>query len=260
MPDCSSIDPFVTPYVDGELPDTDRARVDEHLQCCRSCCARVAGERAVRAVIRQHRADLERDSASPALRRSCAELARSADAETAKSRGERAAPQSRLARWRPMALAATLVLLVGGAFLYMLTDSSARLMAAELTADHVKCFAMNRVLPLAAEPGAVRSSMATRFGWMLRLPEHPERAGLELVGARPCLYGEGRVAHLMYRHHGVPVSIFMLPGSVRPQEVVDVMGHEAVVWSSGSRTFVLIAREPRAEVQQMASFVQASLQ
>ena len=38
------------------------------------------------------------------------------------------------------------------------------------------------------------------------------------------------------------------------------MGHEAAVWSSGSRTFVLITRESRDEVQQMASFVQASLQ
>ncbi len=46
-----------------------------------------------------------------------------------------------------------------------------------------------------------------------------ERAGLELVGARPCLYGEGRVAHIMYRHHGVPVSLFMLPHSARAQEV-----------------------------------------
>jgi hypothetical protein len=63
----------------------------------------------------------------------------------------------------------------------------------------------------------------------------------------------------MYRHHGVPVSVFMLPASVRPQEVLEVMGHEAAVWSSGQRTFVLIAREPRQDVERLASFVQASL-
>jgi hypothetical protein len=51
----------------------------------------------------------------------------------------------------------------------------------------------------------------------------------------------------------------MLPDSVRPQELLDVMGHEAAVWSSGGRTFVLIAREPRDEVERMASFIQASL-
>jgi hypothetical protein len=64
----------------------------------------------------------------------------------------------------------------------------------------------------------------------------------------------------MYRHHGHPVSIFMLPKSVRADELVEVMGHEASIWSVGNRTFVLIAREPRAEVEQMTSFVHAALQ
>ena len=130
---------------------------------------------------------------------------------------------------------------------------------AELTADHVKCFAMNDVLGTREQPMTVQASMSSHFGWMLQLPQNPQRVGLELVGARPCLYGEGRVAHLMFRHHGVPVSVFMLPSSVRPQEIIEVMGHEAAVWSSGQRTFVLIAREPRQDVEQLASFVQASL-
>ena len=46
---------------------------------------------------------------------------------------------------------------------------------------------------------------------------------------------------------------------MRADQVVDVMGHEAVIWSGGGRTFVLIAREPRAEVERMASTVQAAL-
>jgi hypothetical protein len=33
------------------------------------------------------------------------------------------------------------------------------------------------------------------------------------------------------------------------------MGHQAAIWSVGNRTFVLIAREPRAEVERMTSFV-----
>ena len=97
--------------------------------------------------------------------------------------------------------------------------------------------------------------MASGFDWQMHLPEHAERAGLELVGARPCLYGEGRVAHIMYRHNGHPVSIFMLPRSARAEELVEVMGHQAAIWSVGNRTFVLIAREPRAEVERMTSFV-----
>jgi len=64
---------------------------------------------------------------------------------------------------------------------------------------------------------------------------------------------------MMYRHHGQTVSVFMLPDSAREREVLDVLGHHAVVWSVGGRTFVLVAREPVDEVERMASFVQASL-
>ena len=63
----------------------------------------------------------------------------------------------------------------------------------------------------------------------------------------------------MYRHDGRPVSLFMLPPRARPEELVEVLGHEAAIWSVGDRTFVLVAREPRAEVERMASFVTAAL-
>ena len=103
---------------------------------------------------------------------------------------------------------------------------------------------------------------------MLAIQREFARAGLELVGARPCLYARGKVAHLMYRHHGHPVSVFMIPNMTRPgvpgipgttDEVVDVLGHEATVWSEGGRTFVLVAREPKADVAQAVAFVQAAL-
>lgn len=254
---CSQLAPFVTPYVDGELPSDDRARVDAHIRVCTPCCARIAAERGVRELIQTRRAAFATDCAAPALRERCAGLLAGARAIPPAADGF-AQPAWR-ARLAPLALAATLVLLVGGAFLYQLTDQSGRVMAAELTADHVKCFAMNDVLGTHDQPLTVQASMSSHFGWMLQLPENPQRVGLELVGARPCLYGEGRVAHLMYRHHGVPVSVFMLPSSVRPQEIIEVMGHEAAVWSVGQRTFVLIAREPRQDVERLASFVQASL-
>jgi len=42
-------------------------------------------------------------------------------------------------------------------------------------------------------------------------------------------------------------------------KLVEVLGHEAAIWCVGNRTFVLVAREPRRDVERMASFVQASL-
>ena len=99
--------------------------------------------------------------------------------------------------------------------------------------------------------------MLTGFGWHLNVAEQLRHTGLDLIGARRCLYTHGLVAHLMYRHAGEPVSVFMLPRSARTDSLVDVLGHEAAIWSAGDRTFVLIARGSRAEVERMATYVRS---
>ena len=270
MANCTSIDPLVTSYVDGELSSAERARVDEHLQRCSPCCSRVAAEAAVRDLVRARRTGLATERASESLRAQCSRIAGGADAAgpspvTIGSGAQRPAIR---AGWRtpwrmglaPLALAAGLVLLVAGAFLYQATHYSARLLAAELAADHMKCFAANALLGTHDAPAAVESSMMSAFGWPLHLPDQFDASGFELIGGRRCLYGEGKVAHLMYRDQGRPVSIFMLPKRARPEELVEALGHEAAIWSSGDRTFVLVTRGSRDEVQRMASFVKAALQ
>jgi anti-sigma factor RsiW len=285
MNSCKTIDPLVTPYIDGELPDADRHLIDDHLRVCPPCYSRVAAERTVRELIRANQNALKDPAAPTSLRAACAEIARvkaraprvTDDARGVADRvgdtsngarsigdGARGVSRAPASSWRarvtPYALAASLVIVVGGAFVYQATDRSVRLMAAELAADHVKCFALNHALGTHQTGSAVEASMGSSFGWTMHLPMDASRAGLELVGARPCLYGGGKIAHIMYRHQGRPVSLFMLPKTARAQELVEVLGHEAAIWCVGNRTFVLIAREPRQEVEQLASFVQAGLQ
>jgi len=256
MSKCTSIDPLVTPYVDGELPAAERTLVDEHLNRCPPCHSRVAAESAVRDLMRARKAGLTALRASASLHAQCSGLVN--------GRGEGATRARWRAPWQfrvvPVVVTASLLLLVGGALLYLATRSSARLLAAELCADHMKCFAANRVLGTHEAPAAVESSMLSAFGWRLHLPEQLDASGFELVGARRCLYGEGTVAHLMYRDQGRPVSIFMLPKSTRPEELVEIFGHEVAIWSSDDRTFVLITRGARKEAAAMASFVKAALQ
>jgi len=303
MHNCDSLDPLVTPFVDGELEDTDRRAVEDHLRVCPPCYTRVAAERAVHDLVRARRDGLCRADAPNALHRRCASLAHKATGESAETaersintsisqhpvarpripapdfqripnpesripsslripNPESRIPSSRLPlahRVAPLALAASLVVVVGGAFVYQATDKSARVLAAELVADHAKCFAMNSVLGTHQAAGMVEQSMAASFGWQMHLPGDASSAGLELVGARPCLYGEGKIAHIMYRHQGHPVSVFMLPNTERAHELVEVLGHEAAIWCANNRPFVVVAREPRREVEQIASFVQASL-
>ena len=263
MPNCASIDPLVTPYVDGEIPGADRQVIEQHVRVCAICRARIEAELAIRDLFIARKTELHSNCAPGALRDTCAAF-RMGD-----RRWDRSGTSARLptlgrgvpwrARLAPLALAATLVLIVSAAFLYQLTSSSARVMAAELTADHVKCFAMNAVLGTHQTPETVESSLASGFDWTVQLPEQPDNQGLELVGSRPCLYGKGRVAHIMYRHDGQPVSLFMLPRTARADELLHVLGHEAAIWSVGDRTFVVIAKGTPSEIERLAAFVRASL-
>jgi anti-sigma factor RsiW len=259
MSNCKKLDPLVTPYVDGALDAVERTEVDAHLRLCPPCRARVAAERAVRHLLQARKPALQRVCAPRELRARCA----ATGAAAADGPRPRRLPAT-VARWRwpvrQLALVATLVLIVGGVFVYELTVRSAHVMAAELVADHVKCFGLGNSVPGAGDRSAlVEQSIAASLDWRPRLPERPEQVGLALLGARLCLYGNGRVCHIMYLHNGHPLSVFMLPRTTRPEEVLDVLGHQAAIWSIGDRTFVLVTREPRGDIERTVSFVQAAL-
>src|SRR5436190_13576405 len=254
-PECKTIDPLITQYVDGDIDADGRMRVDTHVGACPPCHSRVSAERAVRDLVRTRRTGIAADAAPDALRARCTALGAAAAISAGVSSGARAFSGARAVTGtrgfrraiKPLAIAAGVVLAAGGVIAYPATARSTRVLAAELTADHVKCFGVvNSLVGTNANAAAVEQVMSDVFGWQMHVPESAGE-GLELVGARPCLYAKGKAAHLMYRHHGQPLSVFMLPQMARPgkqDETVSVMGHEAAVWTVDGRTFVIIAREP----------------
>src|SRR5262245_35631296 len=137
MSDCSSVDSLVTPYIDGELSIADQEAVAEHLGRCRSCAMRVGAEQAARHVLRAGKMALQDHRAPDELRAKCAAIARSSESAdlTVQPTTEVVQPMRPARRvlrspWRarlaPFALAASLVLIVGGAFVYRLTETSAQ--------------------------------------------------------------------------------------------------------------------------------------
>ena len=280
MPDCQSIESFITPYVDGDINAAERRLVDDHVRRCPPCYSRVATERAVRELMCARRRELAGDTASSTLRGRCAALHRGAvvpvvpvapvvpvvpvdGVAAAAAAGVR--PAAWRARLLPLALAAGVVGVAGGALLYQVTGRSSELLAAELTADHVKCFGMNQLIGVNSDAAAAERTMSSTFGWHMPPSDAAARAGMELLGARGCLYGRGLAAHLMYRRNGKPVSVFMIPHartSGTPDALVDVMGHEAAVWSGDGRTFVLVARKSDGsseDMSRMTAVVQAAV-
>lgn len=255
MSSCTSIDPLVTPYVDGEIPSRDRQLVDQHLHVCARCRSRVEAERAVTGLLRARRSELRAHGAPAGLRARCLPSSASAVVPFTAQVPKRSW-RERLPR---LAIAATLVVALGGVATYRATLGATEAIAAELAADHVKCFLMNGVLGTHDTREESEAFLRSAFDWHAELPNDPHKASMELVGSRWCLYEHGKIAHVMYKHRGVPVSIFMLPGTARVRTLTHVLGHEAVVWADGERTFVLVAKAPPAEVQEVAAFVQNTL-
>jgi anti-sigma factor RsiW len=164
-------------------------------------------------------------------------------------------------RWIPLSLAATLVLAVAGAFLFGL-DNKVEALAAQLTLDHVTCFQLAPERLGHADAATASREWQARQGWAIEIPASSARDGLELLGIRRCSMSSGRVAHVMYKWRGEPLSVFVVPRTLRPmpdqQELVEKFGHEAVMWTDRDRTYVVLARARPAELAPVVGYVRAN--
>ena len=75
----------------------------------------------------------------------------------------------------------------------------------------------------------------------VRLPVPPAGSHAKLVSVRECLYGEGWVAHAMYRVDGEAVSLFVLRGRSASPADIEAFGRQAAVVTKGDSTYVLVA-------------------
>ncbi len=258
---CREVESLFTAYVDGEAGPQERADVEAHLTKCPPCRDNVAGERTARDVLKARAAGL-REAAPPPLRARCAACA---SGDVPRHAG---AVTSILRRrpWVPLSLAATLVLAVGWVFLFGL-NNRVEALAAQLALDHVKCF---KFPPSHAprDAASVSREWSAAQGWPISVPSSLASEHLELLGVRRCLSTEGRIAHIMYRWHGDPLSVYVLNRSVkgvaetRPatEEIVPKLGEEAVIWSSAGRTYAVVGHGRASDLQHVAAYVRQAAQ
>ena len=241
MPSCREIDPLFAAYVDGEATADQRAAVDAHLRACPKCRHQTALQQVVRDTVREK---LSRPCAPEQLRERCRAAAHAGGFPF----------RSTLAR---LSMVAALMLVVGGVLLYGLTGLSPTVLAAQLTLDHVKCFAFEgSTTPV--EPRASEDQYARDYGRRVQLPR-ADVPGLELVGIRQCYCGEGAAAHAMYRQDGRPLSLYVIPDAKRDPASTEVFGHDAVIWSRSNVTYVLVGKEPRASLEALARKMEETL-
>ena len=226
-PDCRQMEALLPPFVDGESRPDERAAVEAHLARCAECREAVEAQRAVRDLLVSRRAGLI-EPAPPAL---AADLRRAADAELV--------PVAR-PRWSALAAAAVLVLAVTGGLSWA-TGQSSVLLAAQLTLDHLKCFVIDGAdAPHGYSPAEGQSRFHDQFGMDVHLPVTATDGRAKLVSVRQCLYGEGWIAHALYRVDGEAVSVFVMDGAHASSSLEAFGRHTEVVQHDG-RAYAIVA-------------------
>ena len=129
--DCRRTAERLSPFVDNELPAAERADVERHLNACPPCRMAATHESGARAIVREQARRLADMPLPPGLRTRCEALAREHARESAPSvfSSRRFAP-----------LTAVMTIFIGFLLFSLATHRSDTVLAAQLTADHAKCF------------------------------------------------------------------------------------------------------------------------
>jgi anti-sigma factor RsiW len=232
MSECRLVTSELTSYVDEQLEPERRIEVERHLEGCVSCRGAVALERGGQTVLRHHAQRLREEPLPPGLKSRCESLVR-----------EQARAAS-LPAWRrtlvPTVLSVILLVFTASAIFSLATRQSDALLAAQLTADHSKCFKLFVAgNPPVMNAHEVEEMLAREYGWRIHVP--PSADGLQLIGARRCLYADGLIPHVMYRANGQDLSLFVLNGVTRTPSELVTFGHRSQIWTKNNTTFVLVS-------------------
>lgn len=245
---CEQTTSRLSGYLDEALPADEQAATARHLDACPSCRRAAEAQRTACAVLRQAAPRLRQTFMPPGLETRCRAAAR--EALTPRPR------HSWLARLAPAALAVVMILVTGGVLFAVATERSDTLLAAQLAADHEKCFRFFAPAEgTSVEPRVVEATLRQRFGWNGHVPGSSDADGLQLAGARRCMYADGTIPHVMYRAHGQNMSLFILRGVHRHDADLTVLGHRSRIWSEGDTTFVLVSSTAGGDLVDAAAHV-----
>ena len=249
MKTCADVDTIMTPFVDGELAAAEAAAVETHLAECAPCRARASSERTARTVV-QARASWLGEKAPAGLKARCVAAA---------PPPQRAAPapagwQRRVVGWVPLSMAATILLAVGVVFLMGQNERLQAAFAAQLALDHDRCFLHQDGVVRGFDQRAAEVGLAADYdGLALSIP--PESADFDLIDVRRCLYDEGDMVHILCEWREQPVSLFVVPGREDRERVLEIMGHDAIIWSRENNAYVLVAEHGPVDTDQLARYV-----
>jgi anti-sigma factor RsiW len=248
MHDCQRIADRLAAYVDDLLSAGEQAEVARHLGACRPCRTAEQHERGARDLLRSQGQAISAAALPVGLRTRCEALVR--------NHASAPSPRAFFSRFAPLTAVMTLVI----AFLLfsLATHRSDTVLAAQLTADHAKCF---HFFADSRSPGAdarrVEQMLKGRYGWDIHVPPSSAASGIRLVGARRCLYADGSLPHVMYDAGGHDVSLYVLDGASRSAADLVSLGHRVRSWTVGTRSYVLVWPVAAGDITPAVRYVMA---
>ncbi len=252
MSECRRIVERLAPWADESLPAAERAEVDRHLTACPPCRVAAASERAGRQILRACAARLKDEPPPPGLRSRCEALARDHARETR---------PWWLRTLVPVTIVALLLVFTASTIFSMATRRSDAVLAMQLTADHLKCFGMfDSPETPAVDARTAERQLSDSYGWNVRVPPSVPQVGVQLIGARRCLYAGGSIPHVMYHVNGEHVSLYMLEGVERPPADLVTLGHRSQIWSTGGTTYVLVSSAATQNAAALANYMKYVMQ
>ena len=253
MSDCRRTIERLAPWADESLDTGERAEVDRHLAACPPCRLAAAAERGGRQVLRACASRLRQEPLPPGLQTRCEALTRQPDVRPARASWARTMV--------PITIVAILLVFTASTLVSLATRRSDAVLAWQLTADHVKCFkAFDAPDAPAIEARAAEQQYADAYGWNVRVPPSEPGSGLQLVGARRCLYGDGSIPHVMYHVNGEHVSLYIVEGVARAPAEVNALGHRSQIWSHGTTTYVLVSSASAGDFAAIANYMKYVMQ
>ena len=255
MCNCRDIEAKLAEYVDGTQPPAERAAVESHIQSCPPCRARAAGERAAHTLVCSRR-DALKSAAPQTLHERCA---------AQRPAARRSAGVVARRPWVPVSLAASMIL-AAGLFVLFGWGSSVETYAAQLSADHLKCFQFPPASPPTDDVSLLSRKWLERNGWGLKIANPSPSEGLQLLGIRRCGSSRGRVAHILYRWRGEALSVYVLnrrfdhaPDAAHDHDVTR-LGEHAIVWTDHERTYAVVADRKLNDLPRVAAYVRTSIE
>jgi len=230
-------------YIDDELDAGERLALERHLATCAECSSihtRLLEQKiAIKAAAPYYAAPPElRESIRTALHR----------AAVAKSR-----PAAQAAFWRPLAIAASLLLVVsiGWNVRSLATARPPSNFVESLLDDHIRSLLAGHLVDV---PSSDQHTVKPWFAGKLEFSpdvKNLDAEGFPLVGGRIEYIAGTRVAALVYRHRLHVINVFTWPAesSQAGPAQVSQHGYHVLHWTSGAMTYWAVSDVAMADLE-----------